>query len=139
MTAAKVLFTDTYTAIKGMFVIKRKVCVAAAGDSYTGFSTSYSVGESENAGVKNYEFFIPSVIYRDSEYMKSGSVMSRLTSGNYVKETRCGTPLAMLRNKKAALIFRLRISFPKSRQVRTFTVRALPFPTVRNTAQSATS
>lgn len=110
---AKVLFTDTYTAIKGMFVIKRKVCVAAAGDSYTGFSTSYSVGESENAGVKNYEFFIPSVIYRDSEYMKSGSVMSRLTSGNYVKETRCGTPLAMLRNKKSGAYISLAHIFPE--------------------------
>lgn len=96
-----VLFTDIYTAGDGMFIVERSVSVTSVGGTYSGFSTSYSIGENENAGVKNYEYFIPSIIYRDTESMKSGSVMSRLTSGNYVKETRCGTPLAMLRNKKS--------------------------------------
>lgn len=96
-----VSFTDIYTARNGMFIVDRSVSVTAAGGTYSGFSTSYSIGENENAGVKNYEFFIPSVIYRDTENTKSGTVMSRISSVNYVKETRCGTPLAMLRNKNS--------------------------------------
>lgn len=90
--------TDHYQAADGLFTVSRTITVSKVGDD-RGFSSLFSIGDKSSGGIKDYDYFIPSIIYRDSQYLGTGAVMSSFTTKNYVKETRCGTPLAMMRRK----------------------------------------
>lgn len=93
---------DWYIHAEGSFALDRTVTVVENGKGDKGFASLISFVEiSGDASCESYDYFIPAVLYRNTEYMTGLSVMNDLSEKrSYVKETRTGTPLAMLRNKK---------------------------------------
>lgn len=95
--------TDIYhVPDSGVFTVTRNVTVTAdEGDA--GFRSVYSFCDPEGSQTaKQHDFFIPSILYKDSEDMVSTAIGSNLNvSKLYVKETRTGLPLAMLRSKSS--------------------------------------
>ena len=91
---------DVYSATDKGFLMDRNVTVLAVGEGEKGFSTMYTMSDVDGGARKDYEFFIPSILHKDSETLGSNAIMATMTSINHVKETRCGTPLAMLRGAK---------------------------------------
>lgn len=90
---------DTYsTGPDNVFIMDRNVAAVRIPESSraNGFRTSYLLDIDVEDGA---EWFIPSIIYRDTKYMRRGAVASTVdSSGMYVKETRTGLPLAMVRD-----------------------------------------
>ncbi len=96
------LFTDKYYVTEtGVFALLRNVSVVTANEGDVGFRSTYSIGTvKETKSAKNHDFFIPSILYKDSGDMVSHAIGSNLAVEKmYVKETRTGLPLAMLRSK----------------------------------------
>lgn len=93
---------DKYTLLKeGVFVLNRDVKVEKAQAEDSGFASCVSfisgLGSSES---NDYEYFIPSVLYRNTSEVREDAVAADLNVDRmYVKETRSGLPLAMLREK----------------------------------------
>ena len=97
------LVKDRYYLLDGSkgFAVEREVEVKKASEQDYGFSSTYSlldVSLSEDSS--EFTFFIPSILYKDTSDMRSGSIASNLDlTGNVtVKETRTGLPMAFLRN-----------------------------------------
>ncbi len=99
---SELLFTDKYSVSEtGVFVMERSVTVVSSVKGDDGFRSVYSLGTVEETKTANgHDFFIPSILYKDSEDMVSNAIGSNLEVDQmYVKETRTGLPLAMLRSK----------------------------------------
>ncbi|WP_308759419.1 hypothetical protein [uncultured Bacteroides sp.] len=94
---------DKYTLLKtGVFAVYRDVKVEKAQREDVGFASTISF-KARLCSAKNtdYEYFIPSVLYRNTSEMRKDAVAADLnTDRMYVKETRSGLPLAMLREKE---------------------------------------
>lgn len=97
---AAIDFVDTYSVSNEAFLMERAVSVAEAGTAETGFATTFSISDLSGGTRDDYEYFIPSIIYKNNTCLKRNSIFASLTAVNYVKETRCGTPLAMFRGKE---------------------------------------
>lgn len=97
---AAIDFVDTYSTSGNAFLMERTVTVAAAGTAETGFATAFAIADVTGGTADDYEYFIPSIIYKDNSCLKRNSILASLDAVNLVKETRCGTPLAMLRGKQ---------------------------------------
>ncbi len=98
--------SDTYEASdEDAIVISREVSVVSASGSEPGFASVYVLEHGSPVGNGEYEYFIPSILYRDTDCMRQGAVASDLDFPRVmVKETRCGLPMVMLRdsmNRKA--------------------------------------
>lgn len=93
-------FEDTYAVTgDGRFSVSRTVTVTSASEDDNGFRSLFSLASSDGT-IRNSSFFIPSIIYKDTKNMVPGSIGSDLTADRiYVKETRTGLPLAMLRSE----------------------------------------
>ncbi len=93
---------DRYYLTGGVFAADREVKVVKAGAGDLGFESLFSFLNTENSKSDNdFEFVIPSIIYKDTENMVNGSIASNLTIDKvYVKETRAGMPFALLRSRK---------------------------------------
>lgn len=96
---ASFLVEDLYYTEKEMFLVDRTVTVTGNTGEERGFASMYQMIDPDGGTKEDYEYFIPSILYKDSDTLKSSAIMANLTSVNYVKETRCGTPLAMIRGK----------------------------------------
>ena len=96
---------------KGFEVDRKVEVVSVSGTSLRGFGSSFRIsdtGASESRS--DYEYFIPSVIYKDNAFMATGkgqygerrSLLADLTASNrnFVKETCAPLPLVMARNVK---------------------------------------
>ncbi len=95
-------FEDTYTVNgEGKFAASRVVTVLSSPSENEGFRSVFSLRAADNS-VRGSSFFIPSIIYKDTKNMVDGSICSDLTAERvYVKETRTGLPLAMLRSESS--------------------------------------
>ena len=93
-------FEDVYRKEDGMFVVDREVNVVRAAEEGKGYATVFSLqAENKDVGCGNYEYFIPSVLYRNTSQMPPHAIASGLDGEKmYVKETRTGIPMAMLRD-----------------------------------------
>ena len=103
-SGSEVLFNDAYYITNaGTFAVNRQTKVLSANKTDVGFQSVYSlldVGGSKQYA--NFDYFIPSIIYKDSSDMVRGAIASNLNLDRiYVKETRTGLPLSMLRNKES--------------------------------------
>ena len=103
---------DTFSLgeCSGCFRLDRKVSVVKAGKpSDKGFSTAVSFSAaSDSTDRDGFEYFIPSVIYRDTADMPENAQLSSLDSvRNYVKETHTGLPMAMIRDKSNGAVLTL--------------------------------
>ena len=101
---SEVRFDDAYyVSESGTFALSRKTEVLSENKADVGFQSVYSLLDA--GGSKKYDkfdYFIPSIIYKDSSDMVRGAIASNLNLDRvYVKETRTGLPLSMLRNKES--------------------------------------
>ncbi len=93
---------DKYTLLTDdVFVIYRDVTVNRAGTGDAGFASTVSfLPKQSSASQEDYEYFIPSILYRNTSEVRETSIGADLNVDRmYVKETRSGLPLAMLREK----------------------------------------
>ena len=93
------LVNDIYYVENETFLVERTVSVISNTGNETGFASVYKMIDIDGGTKEDYEFFIPSILYKDSCALESTSIMAKMIDANYVKETRCGTPLAMIRSK----------------------------------------
>ncbi len=98
------LFTveDKYTLLSnGVLAVYREVVVSRPGAGDSGFASTVSFMPVQSSSIyTDYEYFIPSVLYRNTSEVWETAVAADLDVPRmYVKETRSGLPLAMLREK----------------------------------------
>ena len=94
-------FSDLYQTSDGIFTLCRKVKVTAAPPNGTemGFATAYAIQSYAPCTPDAYEYFIPSILYRNTKGMHPHAIAADLQVNRmYVKETRTGMPMAMLRD-----------------------------------------
>lgn len=88
-----------YTVKDQAFVLQRHVNVKESGTKGNGFATGFSLLDSDKG--QNHEYFIPSILYRNPSEMWPHSIAADLNVARmYVKETKTGIPMAMLRNSE---------------------------------------
>ncbi len=99
---SSVLFEDAYyISAGGSFAVSRRTEVVTANAKDLGFQTVYSIADAgKSKKYSDFDYFIPAILYKDSQDMVNGAIASNLNLDKmYVKETRTGLPLSMLRNK----------------------------------------
>lgn len=91
-----------YLVNEDVFNIYRYVNVVKANEEDVGFASTVSLANAD--GIDDYsqfEYFIPSILYKDGQNVVSGAIASNLDLDRvYVKETRTGLPMVMARNKE---------------------------------------
>ena len=90
-----------YVRESGMFALERRVEVLSAVSKDLGFQTVYSL-EDPNACTdpSAYEYFIPAVIYKDSEGINTSAIGGNINVERLATmESKATLPMAMLRNK----------------------------------------
>ncbi|MBO4770834.1 MAG: hypothetical protein J5563_08650 [Clostridia bacterium] len=105
--------TDVWakSAQKGFTVDRKVEVVSVSGTSLRGFGSSFRMTDAGSTDRRDdYEYFIPSIIYKDNEFMATEknqygerrTLLADLTKSNrnFVKETCVGLPLVMARNVK---------------------------------------
>ena len=99
---SQIAFSDRYYLQDGTFALARRAEVVAVGQGDFGFQTVYSFGSTDpQKQHTEFDYFIPSILYKDSRDMAAGAPGSNLgVPKMYVKETRTGLPLSMLRDKE---------------------------------------
>lgn len=94
-------FTDNYyiSYTQGI-TMDRVVKVITANEKDVGFASLFSLINAKNKNsYEDFEYFIPGILYKNSSNMPSSAIASSLdTSRIYVKETRGGVPMAMMRD-----------------------------------------
>lgn len=90
-----------YIAAAGVFGMMRTVSVEKAESADVGFASIYSLENAEDVSdYAAFDYFIPSILYKDTASMVRGAIGSNLALDEFsVKETRTGMPMAMVRNK----------------------------------------
>lgn len=107
---------DKYYVLDGAFGLNRDLKVTAEGEE-TGYATTVSfINGRDSLDPAEFEYFIPSVLYKDTANMASGAIASNLNLDRvYVKETRTGLPLAMVRDKTSGYSLTLQHYKPEIR------------------------
>lgn len=103
---SRVIIKDDYRILTGgVFGMGRSVSVAAVDGADAGFASVYSLESASGLrDIDSYEYFIPSILYRNTADVRADAVAADLDVDRmYVKETRSGLPLAMLREKSRGL------------------------------------
>ncbi len=98
---------DTYKNVSDLITINREVEVVKADNKDAGYATTIKFKDSNPVKYDQYDYFMPSIIYKDTEDMVNGAIFSNtdLTGRIYVKETRTGLPMMYLRNQKEKIAF----------------------------------
>jgi hypothetical protein len=89
--------------------VNRKVTVLKAKTRDAGFESLFTLKNGAGStAVNDFDFFIPSTVYKDTKYNASSALVTNLGNPQvYVKETRMGLPMTMIRNKKTSYYFSL--------------------------------
>lgn len=92
-----------YVVNNSSYGMKRTVTVTKASSQDVGFASVVTLLNGEGAtSYDKFDFFIPSILYKDSEAVVSGAIASNLDWKQiYVKETRTGLPMVMARSKES--------------------------------------
>ena len=103
-TSAKSQFRlmDSYYITQNYGItVNRKVTVIKAKSRDAGFESLFTLKNgAESKTVDDFEFFIPATVYKDTKYNASSALVTSLYNPQvYVKETRMGLPMTMIRNK----------------------------------------
>ena len=96
------IIEDSYSLLQNnVFLLDRVVKVKNAVAEDVGFASSVSFKTQLNTNnIADYEYFIPSILYRNTSEVRETAVGADLNVDRmYVKETRTGLPLAMLSEK----------------------------------------
>ena len=97
------IIEDKYTLQNGTFILYRNVKVGNAEKEDAGFASTVSFLPKLNSSTNtDYEYFIPSILYRNTSEVRQTAIAADLNVDRmYVKETRTGLPLAMIREKES--------------------------------------
>ncbi|MGN1099334.1 MAG: hypothetical protein ACI4S9_03240, partial [Christensenellales bacterium] len=91
---SKILVRDSYYLKNGEFVIDRSVSAVEKSAKDKGIASAFTVACASGG---DYDYFVPSILYKDSDYMSESAIFANTSiSSMYVMETRTGLPLAML-------------------------------------------
>lgn len=92
---------DYYLTDNGVFAMERSVQVTNAESADVGFASIVSlVNGSKSNCYDDFDYFIPSILYKDGEQVVSGAIASNLDLDRvWVKETRTGLPMVMAFHK----------------------------------------
>ncbi len=95
------LMDSYYLSQEYGFSLNRKVTVIRAKNKDVGFESLFKLRNGENStSVDDFDFFIPSILYKDSKYNDASALVTSLYNPCvYVKETRMGLPMTMIKNK----------------------------------------
>ncbi len=87
--------------------VNRKVTVLKAKTRDAGFESLFTLKNgTESKSVDDFDFFIPATVYKDTKYNASSALVTSLYNPQvYVKETRMGLPMTMIRNKNTSYYF----------------------------------
>lgn len=94
--------SDSYYIVSdNIFAMERTVKVTSSNEEDAGFSSIVSMAsEQESPTYEDFEYFIPSILYKDAANIVPGAIASNLDVKTlYVKETRTGLPMVMARSK----------------------------------------
>lgn len=102
---ARFLVTDRYMPRgNGVYTLDRVVEVLNGNLKATttpdeGFSSKVSISLGEGTQYSDFEYMVPSIMYKDGTHLPSGSIGSSTdVEYMYIKETRLGLPFVMTRN-----------------------------------------
>ena len=100
---------DTYKNVSDLIVVSREIEVLKASANDAGFASSIRFKDQSPVTYDKYDYFMPSIIYKDTQDMVNGAIFSNtdLTGRIYVKETRTGLPMMYLRNQQSNTAFSL--------------------------------
>lgn len=100
-------FTDVYkkSSGEGSFEVDRQVMVTKAGKEQ-GFSTRIGFERSKSSLITNYDFFVPSVWYKQNSYVPSNALASSMADEFYwFREDRLPLPVFMAREQSSGQTF----------------------------------
>ena len=99
---SKFLIEDAYyISNSNLLSINRYITVLEQNAYETGFQSNIVFYEATNStDYQKFDYFLPGIIYKDTSQMAAGICSNLNTSKVYVKETRTGLPVIMLRNKE---------------------------------------
>ena len=100
---------DTYQNRSDLITINREIEILEADTKDAGFASIIKFKDRSPVSHDKYDYFMPSIIYKDTEDMVNGAIFSNtdLTGRIYVKETRTGLPMMYLRNQMTNVSFSL--------------------------------
>lgn len=101
-------FTDTYKAYNtsGTFEVNRTVVVTTANANDAGFSTRLAFQRDANSAMSDYDFFAPSIWYKDNADVADNALATDLTDNYYwFREDRMPLPIFMVRQKANGATF----------------------------------
>ena len=95
--------------------VNRRVTVIKAKSRDAGFESLFTLKNgADSMNVEDFEYFIPATLYKDPSYNASTALITTLHNPQvYVKETRMGLPMTMIRNKNSSYYFSLVHAEPK--------------------------
>lgn len=101
--------TDQYIGSKaGGFELIRDIRVQRGADGDDGFNSIVSFQEKNPRTYSHYEYFIPAILYKDSDNLSSRSIGYNLSVPHtWVRDTHMGTPMVTVRNKETGNCFTL--------------------------------
>lgn len=94
-------YSDVFTALdeQGAFALDRTVRVSHSAASDCGFLSCFTLYDSAEAAVRDYEYFAPAVWYRRNEHARPSALASDLSHDVYLfREGRLTLPLVMMRD-----------------------------------------
>ena len=101
-------FTDDYkkNGNNGVFEVSRTVVVQNAGSGDTGFSTRLAFQRPTTSAMTDYDFFAPSIWYKDNAYVADNALATDYSDQMYwFREDRMPLPVFMLRQKSNGATF----------------------------------
>lgn len=96
---------DAYYVSNEVFGVARSITINVANAEDAGFASIYKMFDGTNGNYfDDFDYFIPSILYKNGENVVSGAIASNLDLDQFsVKETRCGLPMVMARSKASGL------------------------------------
>lgn len=114
---SKIYFEDSYyIEHDGGINFNRSVQVIEANEKKDlGFSTTFSlINGFKSRNTDDFEYFIPAILYKDTSNLSASAIANNLYLDKvYVKETRMGLPMAMMRHIEKGFYTSLSHSEPK--------------------------
>lgn len=101
---------DAYTAgpIANSFVVAREITLWQAGTNDAGFLSRFSVSETTPALLREHEFFIPGIWYRDNRNVPAHALAADLADNYFIiREDRMPLPLVMMRDPRSGIALTL--------------------------------
>lgn len=99
--------TDQYIGSKSSgFELLRDIQVKSSAEEDDGFNSIVSFQEENPETYEHYEYFIPAILYKNSDNLSGKSIGYNLgVPHTWVRDTHTGTPMVMVRSKKTGNCF----------------------------------